>query len=144
LQTDPSWHAEVSSTTERLREEIAAGTFLPAQPTVALTEEPSETGKHNLPASRISFVGREHEMMEIKRHRLEGLPLAIELAAARIKLLPLLSRLKDRLKLLRGGARDFSERQRTLWSTIEWSYELLEEDQKALFRRLSGFSGGAT
>ena len=60
--------AEVSATTERLREEIAAGTFPPAQPTIAPTEESSDTGKHNLPASRTSFVGREHEMMEIKRH----------------------------------------------------------------------------
>jgi predicted ATPase/DNA-binding SARP family transcriptional activator/DNA-binding CsgD family transcriptional regulator len=320
--------AEVDATTQRLREEIAAGRLLPAQPTVALTEEPSDEGKHNLPASRTSFVGREHEMMEIKRHlvmtrlltltgaggsgktrlalevardligaypdgvwlaefaslskgefvpqalaeavgvpgqpsrpltdtlvdalrskkvllvldncehlldavaglvallldscprlrilatsrealraageviwpvpllsvpdlvsqpteaqlegyeairlfvdrarqhdpafaltpenaqavaqicsRLEGLPLAIELAAARIKLLPpqaLLHRLSDRLKLLTGGPREFSERQRTLRSTIEWSYELLEEGEKTLFRRLSVFSGGAT
>jgi non-specific serine/threonine protein kinase len=78
---------------------------------------------------------------------LEGLPLAIELAAARIKMLPpqaLLRRLSDRLKLLTGGPREFSERQRTLRSTIEWSYELLEEGEKALFGRLSVFSGGAT
>jgi non-specific serine/threonine protein kinase len=320
---------QVSATTERLREQIAAGTFLQAQPTVAPTEEPSDVGRHNLPASRTSFVGREHEMIEIKRHlamtrlltltgsggsgktrlalevareligsypdgvwlvelaslsegefvvqslaeavgvpgqpgrpltdtlvdalrtkrmllifdncehlvdavgdlvallldscprlrilatsrealgavgeviwpvsllsvpdlisspptvaqlegyeairlfvdrarqrvptfelrpenaqavaqicaRLEGLPLAIELTAARIKLLPpkaLLDRLKDRLKLLTGGPRELSERQRTLRSTIEWSYELLEEDEKALFGRLSVFSGGAT
>jgi predicted ATPase len=320
--------AEVSATTERLREDIAADRLLPAQPTVAPTTESSEAGKHNLPASRTSFVGREHEMMEIKRHlamtrlltltgaggsgktrlalevardligaypdgmwlaelaslsqaefvaqalaealgvqgqpgrpltdtlvdalrakrmllildncehlvdavgdlvarlldscphlrilatsrqalkavgevswpvsllsvpdlrstptvpklegyeairlfvdrarqrnptfalrtenaqaiaqicvRLEGLPLAIELAAARIRMLPpkaLLDRLKDRLKLLTGGSREFSERQRTLRSTIEWSYELLEEGEKALFGRLSVFSGGAT
>jgi predicted ATPase/DNA-binding SARP family transcriptional activator/DNA-binding CsgD family transcriptional regulator len=320
--------AQVSSTTERLREEIAAGSLFPAQPTVALTEEPSDTGKHNLPVPRTSFVGREHGKMEIKRQltmtglltltgaggsgktrlalevardligaypdgvwlaelaplsqgefvaqsvaeavgvpgqpgrpptdtlvdalrtkkmllvldncehlveavgelvasllgscfylrilatsrealgvsgeviwpvsllsvpdletpptvarlegyeairlfvdrarqrapafalrpenaqavaqicaRLEGLPLAIELAAARIKMLPprmLLDRLKDRLKLLTGGPREFSERQRTLRSTIEWSYELLEGGEKALFGRLSVFSGGAT
>ena len=79
--------------------------------------------------------------------RLEGLPLSIELAAARIKILSpkaLLSRLEDRLKLLTGGPREFSERQRTLRGTIEWSYELLEEDEKVLFRRFSVFSGGAT
>src|SRR5918995_1206570 len=78
---------------------------------------------------------------------LEGLPLAIELAAARIMMLPpqaLLSRLSDRLKLLTGGPREFSERQRTLRSTIEWSYDLLEEGEKVLFGRLSIFSGGAT
>jgi DNA-binding SARP family transcriptional activator len=60
--------SEVGATTQRLREEIAAGTFLRTHPTAALTEEPSDTGRHNLPASRTSFVGREHEMMEIKRH----------------------------------------------------------------------------
>ncbi len=321
--------AEVSITTKQLREEIAAGTFPPAHPTaVPTTEELLNMGTHNLPASRTSFVGREHEMVEIKRHlamtrlltltgaggsgktrlalevardligaypdgvwlaelsslsqgdfvaqsvaeavrvpgqpsrpitdtlvdalrakkmllildncehlldavgdlvallldscprlkilatsrealgalgevtwtvsllsvpdlsspptvtqlegyeairlfvdrarqrapafalkpdnsqevaqicaRLEGLPLAIELAAARIRMLPpqvLLDRLEDRLKLLTGGPRELSERQRTLRSTIEWSYELLEEDEKALFRRLSVFSGGAT
>jgi predicted ATPase/DNA-binding SARP family transcriptional activator/DNA-binding CsgD family transcriptional regulator len=320
--------AQVSATTERLREEIAAGTLLPAQPTVTLTEEPSEPGKHNLPAPRTSFVGREHEKIEIEREltmtgllmltgaggsgktrlafevardligaypdgvwlvelasltqgefvaqtvaeavgvhgqpgrlptetlvdalrtkhmllimdncehlvdavadlvasllescpylrilatsrealgvsgeviwpvsllsvpdletlptvaqlegygsvrlfvdrarqrnpafalrpenaqavaqicvRLEGVPLAIELAAARIKVLSpqaLLDRLSDRLKLLRGGPREFSERQRTLRSTIEWSFELLSEDEQGLFRRLSAFSGGWT
>jgi predicted ATPase len=79
--------------------------------------------------------------------RLEGLPLAIELAAARIRMLPpqaLLGRLSSRLKLLTGGPREFSERQRTLRGTIEWSYGLLDEDEKALFGRLSVFSGGAT
>jgi predicted ATPase/DNA-binding SARP family transcriptional activator/DNA-binding CsgD family transcriptional regulator len=320
--------AELSTTTLQLREEIAAGRLLPAQPAGRPSDDPSDTGKHNLPASRTSFVGREHEIIEIKRHlamtrlltltgaggsgktrlalevarelvgaypdgmwlaefaslsqgefvaqsvaeavgvpgqpdrpltdtlvdalrtknmllildncehlidavgdlvallldscprlrilatsrealgavgeviwpvsllsvpgpkrlptvaqlegyeairlfvdrarqrnpaftlraenaqavahicaHLEGLPLAIELAAARIKILPpqaLLGRLKDRLKLLSGGPRELSERQRTLRSTIEWSYELLEEDEKALFRRLSVFSGGAT
>lgn len=320
--------AQVGATTERLREEIAAGTLVPAHPTVAPTVEPFDVGKHNLPASRTSFVGREREMVEIKRHlamtrlltltgaggsgktrlvlevarelisaypdgvwldelaslsqgefvaqsvaeavgvplqpsrpltdtlvdalrtkkmvlifdncehliddvaslvallldscprlrilatsrealgavgeviwpvsllsvpdlrraptvaqlegyeavrlfvdrarqraptfalrsenaravaeicvQLEGLPLAIELAAARIKILPpkaLLGRLEDRLKLLTGGPRESSERQRTLRSTIEWSYDLLEEDEKALFGRLSVFSGGAT
>lgn len=319
--------AEVSATTERLREEIAGGRF-PTQPTAPPTEEPSEAGKHNLPAPRTSFVGREHEMVEIKRHlamtrlltltgaggsgktrlalevarelvgaypdgvwlaelaslsdgefvaqsvaeavgvpgqpgrpltetlvdalrakkmllvldncehlvdgvgdlvallldscprlrilatsrqalgavgevtwtvtllsvpdlrsaptvadlegyeairlfldralqrnpaftlraenaqavaqicvHLEGLPLAIELAAARIRMLTskaLFDRLSDRLKLLSGGPREYSERQRTLRNTIEWSYELLEESEKALFKRLSVFSGGAT
>jgi predicted ATPase/class 3 adenylate cyclase len=84
-------------------------------------------------------------------HRLDGLPLAIELAAARIKLLTpqamltrLSDRLSDRLKLLTGGARDLPERQRTLRSTIDWSYGLLEEGEKVLFARLSVFAGGRT
>jgi predicted ATPase/class 3 adenylate cyclase/DNA-binding CsgD family transcriptional regulator len=79
--------------------------------------------------------------------RLDGLPLAIELAAARIKLLPpnaMLERLGSRLKLLRGGARDLPERQRTLRGAIEWSHDLLDEGERALFARLSVFSGGRT
>ena len=79
--------------------------------------------------------------------RLDGLPLAIELAAARIKLLTphlLLDRLGNRLKILTGGARNLPERQRTLRNTIEWSYGLLDEGEKLLFGRLGVFSGGAT
>jgi predicted ATPase/class 3 adenylate cyclase len=79
--------------------------------------------------------------------RLDGLPLAIELAAARIKLLPpqaMLSRLGNRLKLLTGGARNLPQRQRTLRSAIEWSYELLDEGEKILLGRLAVFSGGST
>jgi predicted ATPase/class 3 adenylate cyclase len=79
--------------------------------------------------------------------RLDGLPLAIELAAVKIKLLPpgaMLARLGNRLKLLTGGARDIPERQRTLRNTIEWSHELLEEGERILFRRLAVFAGGRT
>src|SRR5829696_6143384 len=78
---------------------------------------------------------------------LDGLPLAIELAAARTKLLPpqaLLSRLGNRLKLLKGGARNLPTRQRTLRGTIDWSYDLLSEEEKTLFGRLSIFAGGRT
>ena len=76
--------------------------------------------------------------------RLDGLPLAIELAAARIRLFSpqaLRQRLGSRLKLLRGGARDLPERQQTLRDTIEWSYELLAEHEKTLFEVVSVFSG---
>ncbi len=79
--------------------------------------------------------------------RLEGLPLAIELAASRIRLLPpeaLAERLERRLSLLTGGARDAPARQRTLRQTIAWSHDLLDEEERALFRRLSVFAGGWT
>jgi tetratricopeptide (TPR) repeat protein len=79
--------------------------------------------------------------------KLDGLPLAIELAAARIKMLPpraMLQRLSSRLKLLTGGARDLPERQRTLRATIEWSFALLDEGEQLFFARLAVFSGGRT
>src|SRR5205085_11068812 len=79
--------------------------------------------------------------------RLDGLPLAIELAAAWTALLPpgaLLERLERRLPLLIGGPRDLPERQRTVRDAIAWSYDLLEGHHQAFLRRLSIFAGGCT
>jgi predicted ATPase len=79
--------------------------------------------------------------------RLDGLPLAIELAAARLSLLTptaLLQRLEHRLPLLSRGARDLPQRQQTLRTTIAWSYDLLEAGEQQLFRRLAVFVGGFT
>jgi predicted ATPase/serine/threonine protein kinase len=79
--------------------------------------------------------------------RLDGLPLAIELAAARVKVLSpssLCTRLASRLQLLTGGARDLPQRQQTLRAAFDWSYDLLSPAEQRLFRRLSVFVGGCT
>src|SRR5215469_3607602 len=79
--------------------------------------------------------------------QLDGLPLAIELAAARLKLLPLsalLERLEHRLAVLTGGPRDLPARQQTLGNTIAWSYDLLSKEEQRLFRLCSIFIGGGT
>ena len=90
-------------------------------------------------------VGDSLAVHELIRH-LDGLPLAIELAAARVKLLgpeQLLERIAQRLDLLKGG-RDAEERHATLRATIAWSYDLLDGDEQQLFARLAVFRGGCT
>jgi non-specific serine/threonine protein kinase len=79
--------------------------------------------------------------------RVDGLPLAIELAAARVRVLPvaqILARLEDRFRLLTGGSRTVLPRQQTLRASLEWSHGLLSEDERVLFRRLAVFAGGWT
>src|SRR5579871_5032422 len=78
---------------------------------------------------------------------LEGIPLAIELAAARVKAMTvdqIVSRLDNHLRLLTGGSRSAQSRQQTLRATLDWSYELLSEAERSLLRRLSVFAGGCT
>jgi predicted ATPase/class 3 adenylate cyclase/Tfp pilus assembly protein PilF len=99
-------------------------------------------------AVRPDFVldGTHSTVVEICR-RLDNLPLAIELAASRVRAVPpdaILKRLETRLKLLTGGARELPERQQTLRAAIDWSYDLLSEDERTLFRRLAVFVGGWT
>ena len=86
-------------------------------------------------------------VIEVCSH-LDGLPLALELAAARIKLLPpqaMLAQLRDApLQLLAGGARDLPARQQTLRSAVQWSYDLLDEEEQRAFRWFTVFAGGST
>ena len=99
--------------------------------------------------ARASFALTEENapaVVEICR-QLDGLPLALELAAARIKVLTpqtMLARLTDRLSLLTGGPRDAPSRQRTLRNTIAWSYALLQSLEQTAFSRLAAFVGGCT
>ena len=96
-------------------------------------------------AADFELTDENAQAVEAICRRLEGLPLAIELAAPRVRTLTpqaLLRRLDQRLPLLTGGAQDADERQRTLRNTIAWSYDLLPERERALFRQLAVFVGG--
>jgi predicted ATPase/DNA-binding SARP family transcriptional activator len=95
------------------------------------------------------FAINPHNALDIAQicQRLDGIPLAIELAAGRANLLSaeqILKRLDDRFKLLTGGLRSALPRHRTLRATIDWSYDLLSEKERILFKRLAVFSGGWT
>ncbi len=115
---------------------------LSRHPAVALFLERARAVKHEFAISRDNASA-----VAAICARLDGLPLAIELAAARIKLLSpsaMLARLESRLNLLTGGARDLPTRQQTLRSTVDWSCSLLNTSEQTLFRRLSVFAGGCT
>jgi predicted ATPase/DNA-binding SARP family transcriptional activator len=90
-------------------------------------------------------IGQAADVIEDICRRLDGLPLAVELAAARLRALPLATlaeRLGDRFRLLTGGARTALPRQQTLRAVVDWSYNLLFEDERRLFARLAVFTGG--
>ena len=116
-------------------------------PLRTLAEAPAvELFRQRAEAVLPGFTADYHQLAEICR-RLDSLPLAIELAAARVKVLPpgeLLERLERRLPLLTSSRRDLPERQQTLRATIEWSYDLCSADEQQLFCRLGVFSGGFT
>ena len=114
----------------------------------ALAQNPAmQLFLHRVQAAQPDFQVTPDTALTLARicQRLEGLPLALELAAPRLKLLSpqaLLARLEGRLQVLTGGARDLPERQRTMRATIAWSYELLSPAEQALLRRLAVFVGG--
>jgi predicted ATPase len=115
---------------------------LMAYPAVALFVERAgtTTGSFELTAENAGAVAA-------VCRRLDGLPLALELAAARLRLLSpeaLLERLDRALDVLTSGPRDVPERQQTLRAAIDWSHSLLEEAEQRLFRRLAVFTGGCT
>jgi predicted ATPase/class 3 adenylate cyclase len=120
-----------------------------SDPGVVLASEAGRLFVHRAMAVRPTFaVTAENagHIAEIVR-RVDGLPLAIELAAARTRLLSpaaMARRLDDRLNLLEGGSRDLPARQRTLRGAIDWSHDLLGPAERRLFARLSVFSGGGT
>jgi predicted ATPase/DNA-binding SARP family transcriptional activator len=92
-----------------------------------------------------SAEGQTRDVVSEVCRRLDGLPLAVELAAARLRTLPLATmaeRLDDRFRLLTGGARTTLPRQQTLRAVVDWSYDLLFDDERRLFERLSVFAGG--
>jgi predicted ATPase len=129
--------------TSRAPLHLSAERELPVEP---LADKPA----CELFVSRAAAAGRQvavDDTVTAVCRRLDNLPLAIELAAAQVKLLSpgaLLQRLDEALPLLAGGAIDLPERQRTLRATIEWSHDLLDPDAQAAFRRLSVFRGSFT
>jgi predicted ATPase/class 3 adenylate cyclase len=116
-------------------------------PLSTLPEAPAvELFRQRALAVRPDFAAGDEEIAEVCR-RLDGLPLAIELAAARVKVLSvteLRDRLERRLPVLATSRRDLPERQRALRTAIQWSYDLCSEEERTLFRRLAVFAGGAT
>ena len=134
------------------REFVVPPLRVPESPFRASLTELSECGSVRLFVKRAEQARPGFELTECNADavaqiciRLDGLPLAIELAAARVKIITpslILEKLENRLKLLTGGAADLPARQQTIRGTVEWSYELLDISEKALFRRLSVFSGG--
>ena len=133
---------------------IAAGPRLPvAEPGISI-EKAMQSEAVSLFTDRAKAVRQDFELtdrnvLDVARicRRLDGIPLPIELAAARIKVLSpeqIHDKLSNRFRLLTGGSRSALERHQTLQATIDWSYELLSDSERALFRALSIFAGGRT
>ena len=130
--------------TSRIPLRIAAEHLYPVDPLPADDAVALFTARAEAVSPDFRLVEHSDAVTEICR-RLDGLPLALELAAARLRLLGpegLRDRLDDALELLTTGARDSHERQQTLRATIDWSYSLLDESEQLVFRRLAVFAGG--
>ena len=116
-------------------------------PSLSLTDEAIELFADRARRARPNFTVDDHNLKTVTEicHRLDGMPLAIELAAARVRALTLeeiVDSLHDRFRLLTGGARTAVRRQQTLRASVDWSHALLTEPERALLRRLSVFMGG--
>ena len=115
-------------------------------PSLSLTDEAIELFNDRARHARPNFeVGDDRALVEEICRRLDGMPLAIELAAARVRALSvrqIVDSLHDRFRLLTGGARTAVRRQQTLRASVDWSHALLTEPEQVLFRRLAVFAGG--
>ena len=116
-------------------------------PSLSLGDEAIELFEDRARRARPDFVVTDANAAAVKEicARLDGLPLAIELAAARVRVLSLaeiLDSLHDRFRLLTGGARTAVRRQQTLRASVDWSHALLTESERVLFRRIAAFMGG--
>jgi predicted ATPase/class 3 adenylate cyclase/DNA-binding CsgD family transcriptional regulator len=116
-------------------------------PSLSLADEAIELFTDRARLARPDFVLTDRHVASVEEicRRLDGMPLAIELAAARVRALSLadiVDGLHDRFRLLTGGARNAVRRQQTLRASVEWSHELLTEPERVLFRRLAVFVGG--
>ena len=116
-------------------------------PSLSLTDEAIDLFADRARRARPNFAVDDHNLKTVTEicHRLDGMPLAIELAAARVRALTLdeiVDSLHDRFRLLTGGARTAVRRQQTLRASVDWSHALLTEPERALLRRLSVFMGG--
>jgi predicted ATPase/DNA-binding SARP family transcriptional activator len=134
-------------TTSRAAMRLTAEHCYPVQPLSAPNAAALFVARAAATAPDLAIDASEHEIVDAICERLDGLPLAIELAADRARLLSLpalLSRLEHRLELLTGGPRDLPARQRSLRATLEWSWDVLDEPERILVERLTVFEGGAS
>jgi predicted ATPase/DNA-binding XRE family transcriptional regulator len=144
LLPDPSLFSKIapSAAKEQALAEGVRFNALLSNPAVALFAERAQAVQ-----PVFHFTSETARMVASICTQLDGLPLAIELAAARVSVLSaseILGRLHKRLGLLQGGAQDLPERQQTLRSAIAWSYDLLDAGERKLFQRLAVFAGGST